>query len=255
MLKLDELLDLCKSVALNSGQRFLDDSAGSQQSYSFSVENPKEVKAAADRILETEILGRLTPLGLPILSEESGHIPGSEETGYWFVVDPLDGTFNFVKNLGPCAVSIALWQGQTPIFGVIYSLIDRKLFWGGAGIGAFADGKSIFVSNTIERSRASLCTGFPVRFDMEDDHALRSFCRTVRMYSKIRMLGSAAVSLLQVAKGSADVYSEAAIMLWDVAAGLAIVQGAGGDFIASRIGEDWKYRIFASNANLLKHGE
>jgi myo-inositol-1(or 4)-monophosphatase len=166
-----------------------------------------------------------------------------------FIVDPLDGTFNFVKNLGPSAVCIALWHLDTPIFGVVYSLSERELIWGGPDLGAHVGDRSISVSSTQRAAQASLCTGFPVRFDLDDD-SMRRFKALVTPYAKVRMLGSAAVSLLQVARGRADAYSEQNIMLWDVAAGLAIVQGAGGKCSFKHTGIEWCYDVFASNPHL-----
>jgi len=211
----------------------------------------KEIKAIADSILDKDILQALESTGLAVLSEESGYIPARQRSDYWFIVDPLDGTFNFVKGLGPSAVSIALWEGDRPVFGVIYTVVERSLVWGGAGMGAFADGHPISVSGTPNQAQASICTGFPVRFDVTNDNAINEFLRIVRPYAKVRMLGSAAVSLLHVAAGSADAYAEQNIMLWDVAAGLAIVDGAGGGSVIEKAGSEWCYRVFASNACLL----
>ncbi|MBE0613497.1 MAG: inositol monophosphatase [Burkholderiales bacterium] len=223
-----ELLDLCKSLATQAGLRLLEDASPDDRSYAHSSELPKEIKAIADGVLEEHILRALVPTGLSVLSEESGYISGQENSKLLFIVDPLDGTFNFVKGLGPSAVSIALWQDRTPVFGVIFNLSNRQLVWGGAGLGSYSDGIRISVSATSDRSKASICTGFPVRFDPTGDNAMQNFWRMVTPFAKVRMLGSAAISLLHVANGSADVYSEQDIMLWDVAAGLAIVEGAGG---------------------------
>ena len=131
--ELKNLLELSKAVATQAGLRLLNSSDRKQKNYVHCVDHPKEIKAVADNVLERDILKGLLPYGLPILSEESGYIHGQQESRYLFVVDPLDGTFNFVKGLGPSAVSIGLWQDERPIFGVIYSLMDRKLFWGGYG--------------------------------------------------------------------------------------------------------------------------
>jgi myo-inositol-1(or 4)-monophosphatase len=250
MVDVCSLLDLSKSIATQAGLKLLEGIGQDYKSYSHSPENPKEVKAIADTVLEKEILQALRPIGLPILSEESGHMSGQQKSEYWFIVDPLDGTFNFVKGLGPCAVSIALWQDQKPLFGVIYNLLERQLIWGGKGLGAFCEGREIFVSSTMNKTEASICTGFPVRLDIENESAIKYFWSIVRPYSKVRMLGSAAISLVNVAKGAADVYSEQNIMLWDVAAGLAIVEGAGGTYVLKETGNDWSCRVFASNAHL-----
>lgn len=250
MPELDALLELCKSAAARAGARLLDSVTQGDKSYVHCREHPREIKAIADTVLEKDILQALASTELPILSEESGHIPGQRQSTYWFIVDPLDGTFNFVKGLGPSAVSIALWEDQKPLFGVIYNLMERQLVWGGAGMGAYADGRPISVSDTSDRSRASICTGFPVRFDVTNERTMRDFWCLVQPYAKVRMLGSAAVSLLQVARGAADVYAEQDIMLWDVAAGLAIVEGAGGRTVLTGTNHTWCYDVFASNGVL-----
>ena len=127
MLEVGKLLELSKLVATQAGLRLLDSLSPDHKLYVHSMDHPREVKAMADTVLEREILDGLAPTGLSILSEESGYIPGKQTSTYWFIVDPLDGTFNFVKGLGPSAVSIALWDGQRPIFGVIYDLVERQL--------------------------------------------------------------------------------------------------------------------------------
>lgn len=250
MLDLDTLLALAKSAATQAGTRLLNSMTAGDRNYVHSVDHPREIKAIADTMLDKDILEALASTGLAVLSEESGYIPARQESNYWFIVDPLDGTFNFVKRLGPCAVSIALWERDKPVFGVIFNLEERELAWGGAEMGAFAAGRRISVSDTCSPAEASICTGFPVRFDVENDMAMNNFLRVVKPYAKIRMLGSAAVSLLRVATGAADAYSEHNIMLWDVAAGLAIVDGAGGETMLEKADGNWCYRVFASNPSL-----
>jgi myo-inositol-1(or 4)-monophosphatase len=249
--ELAALLDLAKSAAVRAGTQLLESVDSVDRSYAHSAELPREVKAAADSVLERDILGALADAQLAVLSEESGYIPSPHHSNRWFIVDPLDGTFNFVKGLGPCAVSIALWEDQRPIFGVIYDLMEGQLAWGGAGMGAFIDGHPISISDTATLAMASICTGFPVRFDIESDQSMRHFWRLVSPFAKVRMIGSAAVALLHVARGSADVYLEKNIMLWDVAAGIAIVQGAGGEAAFRRNDVEWSYDVIASNVTLM----
>jgi myo-inositol-1(or 4)-monophosphatase len=244
-------MEIAQSVAARAGRRLVESAGEVERSYVHCGEVPREIKSKADKVLEDEILKGLRPTGLAILSEESGYVPAREKSNYWFIVDPLDGTYNFVKGLGPSAVSIALWHDQRPVFGVLYCLAEERLVWGGAGMGAFIDGRPISVSGTVTRLQASICTGFPVRFDFESKHAREDFWNKMSPYGKVRMLGSAAVSLLHVAKGSADAYSEQNIMLWDVAAGLAIVEGAGGGSVIKRAAATWSYDVFAANPALL----
>lgn len=251
MAEADALLALAKTAAGRAAARLLDGVAPGDRRYTYSKELPREIKTAADLVLDQEILKTLQAAGLPILTEESGYTGEASPSNRWFIVDPLDGTFNFVKRLGPCAVSIALWQDQQPIFGVIYDLLLRQLAWGGPKLGAFADDQPITVSEVSELAQASICTGFPARFDVEDDAAMQGFIRLIRPFSKVRMLGSAASALLQVARGSADAYVERDIMLWDVAAGIAIVEGAGGVTRRTRLGSEWRYDVVAANPTLL----
>ena len=189
---------------------------------------PREIKARADSALELEILEALQKTGLSILSEESGLIEGQRDPDYLFIVDPLDGTYNFVKDLGPCSISIALWRNARPAFGVIFSLPDASLLWGGRGLGAFCDGRPVCVSATASMAHGCICTGIPARLNVEEGSPLARLGSLFRSFAKVRMLGSASISLASVAMGRADAYSEQGIMLWDVAAGLALVEGAGG---------------------------
>lgn len=255
MPELNALLDLAKTTATRAAQRLLRQTGAAERRYEHSVTHPREIKAIIDSLMEHEIVSALGVSDLPILSEESGIIGSQSDSSFRFIVDPLDGTFNYVKGLGPCAISIALWEHERPVFGVIYSVLERQLAWGGLDLGAFVDGRPISVSDTSERALASICTGFPVRLDLDAEGSMQGFWRTVKPYAKVRMFGSAAASLMHVADGSADVYSECRIMIWDVAAGIAIVQGAGGDYrLRHAPGEEWCYEVYASNPALLAYG-
>jgi myo-inositol-1(or 4)-monophosphatase len=243
-----DLLALSRTIAARAGRLLLDGPATSR-SFVYADDNPKEVKALADRLLEEEILAGLAGTGPAILSEESGFLPGSEDSDRLFLVDPLDGTFNFVRGLGPSAVSIALWEGDRPVFGVVFDLTSRELTWGGRGIGACCDGRPLSVSTTAAKTHAALCTGFPARLTL-DAGASESFFRTARAYGKVRMLGSAAMSLVHVARGTADAYCERSIMHWDVAAGLAIVEGAGGQIRVEKATLPHALNVYATNGLL-----
>ena len=246
-----ELLALTKSVATNAGRLLLGSIEGHQRNYEFSSDVRREIKARADALLDKEILDRLRPTGLALLSEESGTLAGASTSPLWFIIDPLDGTVNFVRDLGPSAISIALWHNQTPIFGVLCLLPTLALAWGGAGLGAFLDDQRIAVSGFTNKEQAVLCTGVPSRLDLVSPAAGRDMVEMIRSYGKVRMLGSASLSLLQVAKGAADAYAEQEIMIWDVAAGLALVEGAGGKVNVVPGSYEHALDVFASNGRLL----
>lgn len=207
----------------------------------------RELKADADRIVEELLLDRLKPIGLPVLSEESGEIGGPASGGRRFVVDPLDGTVNYVRGLGPAAVSVSICEGDKPLGGVIGVYPSGDLAWGGKGLGAFLNGDRIHVSRIDQADQAVICTGFPARYDLNDVGQVAGFIRDIGHYAKVRMLGAASISLLQVAKGAAEVYAEKNIMFWDVAASLAIVEGAGGSIVLERGREGEMFNVTASN--------
>lgn len=216
----------------------------------FDASFPKEMKAASDRILEDVIVARLRATGLGILSEEAGQIVSGCGDGLRWVVDPLDGTVNFMRGLGPCSVSLALCRDEVPVLGVIGEFPSGKLAWGGLGQGACWSDSPIRVSAVADRQQAVICTGFPSRFQFDAD-GTRWIASTLAPYAKIRMLGAASLSLLHVAKGAAEVYAERDIMIWDVAAGLAIVEGAGGIFTMTKGRHPDSFDVFASNGSIL----
>lgn len=207
----------------------------------------RELKADADRIIEDMLLERLGPIGLPVLSEESGETGVHVSVGKRLVVDPLDGTVNYVRGLGPASVSVAICEGNEPLCGVLGMYPDGDVAWGGKGLGAFLNEKPIQVSGIEHADQAVICTGFPARYDLNDLERASDFIKSIGRYAKVRMLGAASISLFQVAKGAAEVYAEKNIMLWDVAAGLAIVEGANGRITIEKTGVDETLNVLASN--------
>lgn len=217
-------LELAQETARLAGTRLAKDQAG-ERSVLSSV--GKDIKLQADRDSEAIILEHLATSDYPVLAEESGQ-HGVIETGepYW-VVDPLDGSLNFKREIPFCCLAIALCQGETPLLGVIHDFNRDELFSGAVGEGASMNGRPIHVSGTRETGQAVLCTGFPTKRDYSGP-VLEEFVAQVQQFKKIRMLGSAAMMLTYVACGRVDAYAEDDIMLWDVAAGVALVRAAGG---------------------------
>ena len=188
----------------------------------------KDIKTDADVEAEAEILRHLRVTAFPIVAEESSaaRVGGS---GVHWLVDPLDGTMNFARGFPMHAISVALWDGMTPLLGAIYDLPRRALYTGVIGSGAWRDGRPIVVSDTAEKSQAILATGFATGREYGSG-ALGDFIARVQAFKKIRMIGSATLSLAMVSGGTFDAYFEEDIMLWDVAAGIALVAAAGGTF-------------------------
>ncbi len=221
-----ELLNIAVNTAVDAAKIFKNNKSQYQH-----VEHDlsRDVKVLADKKLEAEIISQLSETSpYPVLSEESGIHEGKETNSeYRWIVDPLDGSLNFSRGIPINCISIAFWKGFEPVLGVIYDFNRNEIFSGIVGEGAWLNEKPIAVSNINETSKAVLCTGFPVSTDFSES-SLLNFCHKIKDYKKVRLLGSAALSLAYVACGRADTYMENHIKLWDVAAGIAIVSGAGG---------------------------
>lgn len=163
-----------------------------------------------------------------ILAEESGETVASGSESEWkWIIDPLDGTTNYAHGYPCFCVSIALERAGKVEIGVIYDPTRDELFAVERGQGATLNGRSIRVSDTIDLNRAMLCTGFP--YDVRDrgDFA-RHFHNFIMHAQGVRRDGSAALDLAYVACGRFDGFWEEGLNPWDVAAGVLLVEEAGG---------------------------
>ena len=224
----DELFSLAQHL-VSKGRELVQE--GESEHYSDVIRKSwggRETTFRIDEVLNEYLISGLQPVGLPIFSEESPAPDREALKGLFWALDPLDGSVNFARGSGPCSISLALWKGMTPIFGVVAVLDSTSLFAGGLDFPSVANGVPIRVSRVAARGRATLATGLPTRFTLDSPTDRNDLISDMAGYAKIRMLGAASVSLCLVAKGSVDCYAERGIMLWDVAAGLAVVQGAGG---------------------------
>ena len=207
----------------------------------------RDIKLAADILAEKAILSRLrNDSPYPVLSEESAAPDDLITTGRYWVVDPLDGTFNFSRGVPLCCVSIALWQADEPVFGVVHDFLAGVSYTGIVGEGAKFEGEPLRVSRVNDRAQAAIAVGFPTHRDYQAP-ALARFVQAAAAFKKLRLLGSAALSLAYVAAGRLEAYCEEDIWLWDVAAGLALVRAAGGDYEMSPGASRLQRNVFASN--------
>jgi len=230
-----ELLKIAENAAKLAGD-FLNSSRISMRQV--DVDRRRDVKIRGDKESEKIILSYLKKhTQVYILSEENVQSARkkSSDSLVW-IVDPLDGSLNYSRGIPLCCISIGLWQGNRPVLSVVYDFNNKEMFLGVASEGAWLNGQEIKVSNNRKKKQAVLCTGFPINTDFTPD-AVRTFIEDIRSYKKVRLLGSAALSLAYVASGRADAYQENDIAIWDVAAGIAIVKAAGGaaQFRASEI--------------------
>jgi myo-inositol-1(or 4)-monophosphatase len=162
-----------------------------------------------------------------ILAEESRHSYNPKEEFCW-IIDPLDGTTNYVHQFPFVSVSIALQRNGESVLGVVYNPILEELFYSEIKKGSFKNGNQIYVSKTFEIGKAFLVTGFPYNMESENRNNIANFSKMIKRCRGIRRLGSAAIDLCYVAAGIYDGFWELGLMPWDTAAGILIVEQAGG---------------------------
>ena len=217
-------LALAASAAREAGDHLTSLSGGT---LAVAQETSRDIKLAADRESETLIVEHLRESGYAILAEEGGELGDVSGDKPVWVVDPLDGTMNFSRGIPLCCVSIALLSGGEPVLGVVHDFNRGETFTGLAEGGAWMNGAPVSVSRVEAADQAILATGLPALRDYSAE-ALAPLAKQFRRFRKVRMLGSAALMLAYLAAGRVDAYQEDDIQLWDVAAGLALVKGAGG---------------------------
>lgn len=226
MLSYHENLDLAIGISIKAGNYLL--KKVSRKVINFS-DAPKDIKLSADLNSEKIILTELKKTAsYPILAEESGQDGKIHDNNPYWIVDPLDGTMNYTRNFPMACISIALWQNNEPVLGVVYDFNRKEMYSAVAREDAKLNDEIISVSETDSVEHGILATGFPSLRSYKTE-PLNNFIKKVQVFKKIRMIGSAAMSLAYVASGRFDAYFEEDIMIWDVAAGLALVKAAGGE--------------------------
>lgn len=186
-----------------------------------------------DRQAEQEIIGILRK-AYPdhgVLAEESGHQDGND---YQWIIDPLDGTTNYLHGFPQFAVSIALRHKGRIEQGVVYDPLRQELFTASRGAGANLNDRRIRVTNRRNLDGALLGTGFPFKSQQHLDAYLDMFRALFPRTAGIRRPGSAALDLAYVASGRLDGFWEIGLSVWDMAAGVLLIQEAGGissDFV------------------------
>lgn len=183
-----------------------------------------------DDLAEKEIIKefrRSTP-EYAILGEESGEKKGKPGNRFTWVIDPLDGTSNYLRGIPHFCVSIALVENGEPIHGVIFDPLRNELFTSSRGSGTTLNDKRVRVADRKDLDGAMVLTGFPPRERARASAQLKCVETLLTEIEDIRRTGSAALDLAYVAAGRADAYFEAGVKPWDIAAGVLMVREAGG---------------------------
>jgi myo-inositol-1(or 4)-monophosphatase len=161
------------------------------------------------------------------LGEEGGLTPGADRDHVW-VVDPLDGTMNFIRGAPIFAVNIALVVEGQVTAGVTYDPMAGEMFWAEKGCGAFLNGEPIRVARTATLAEAVLSVGIPFAAKPRHGQFLAEMARLTPQVASLRRLGAGAVDMAYVACGRFDAFWEQSVKPWDLAAGVILVQEAGG---------------------------
>lgn len=208
------------------------------KSSDIEIKGHNDLVSYVDKAAEEKIVRRLKSL-LPaagfITEENTSNIKGDV---YNWIIDPLDGTTNFIHSIPCFCISIALMENKTLIGGVVHELNLDECFYAWKNGGAFLNGKPITVSEVPSLSESLLATGFPYHDYSRMKPYMEVFDYCMRNTHGLRRLGSAAADLAYVAAGRFDAFYEYGLNSWDVAAGIHIVEEAGGKVVDFRGGTD-----------------
>ena len=186
-----------------------------------------------------------------IVTEEAGIINKSNDKNRW-IIDPIDGTFNFMNGVPQFAISVGYEEENEIKCGVIFNPISNEMFYAEKGRGAYLNNSRIRVSNKKKIKDALLVTGGPKYSSKIKDKIFSEYIDVSNNVSNVRKFGSAALDMAYVACGRFDGYWQRELNYWDVAAGIIILKEAGGfiDFFEEDASFPLKKNVLASNSNI-----
>jgi len=240
-------------AAARKAARTLARDFGEVENLQVSRKGPSDFVSAADIKAENTIYEELAKArpGYGFLMEERGAIEGSDKTHRW-IVDPLDGTTNFLHGVPHFAVSIGLEREGVLVAGVVYNSVRDELFWAEKGAGAYLNDRRLRVAARNDMRDAVFATGVPYAGRPGHEVFLAEAGRVMAQSAGLRRFGAASLDLAYVAAGRFDGFWERGLAAWDVAAGAVLVREAGG-FVNEIDGGDFMQSgaIVASNDKLM----
>lgn len=245
----DNVIELSTNVAVyivNESLNFSLDNVETKSKNDFVTYVDQE----AERLL-VKGLSSLIPEAGFVTEEDTAHQSGED---YLWIIDPLDGTTNFIHASTPYAISIALTYKKEPVVGVIYEITRKEIFYAWRGSKAYLNGKEIHVSGTDKLSESIIVTGRPHHYMDRYPELLSSVDYFLKNTHGLRLSGSAASDLAYVACGRYDGRYEFNLKPWDIAAGVLIIQQAGGH-VSDFIGENTYFQngfVLASNNGIFE---
>ncbi|HVJ79105.1 MAG TPA: inositol monophosphatase family protein [Hyphomicrobium sp.] len=246
MINVSPTLNVMISAARKAGRSLIRD-FGEVEHLQVSIKGPANFVSAADHKAEDIIFRELSKArpGYGFLMEERGEVAGADKTHRW-IVDPLDGTTNFLHSNPMFAISIGLEREGQLIAGVIYNPASDELFTAEKGKGAYMNDRRLRVAARKSLADCLVTTGIPHRGRDNHPRFLKEMSVLMQEVAGIRRSGSAALDLAFVAAGRFDAYWERNLKPWDLAAGIVIVREAGGS-VSDLAGKD----KFLENGDIL----
>ncbi|MCX5496554.1 inositol monophosphatase family protein [Kaistia dalseonensis] len=231
------LLNVMVAAVMKAG-RSLSRDFGEVENLQVSIKGPGDFVSAADKKAEKILIEELSKArpGYGFLAEESGISEGTDATHRW-IIDPLDGTTNFLHGIPIFGVSLALEREGQIVAGVIFNPVMNELYVAERGGGAFMNDRRLRVAARNTLADAVIATGIPHLGRPRHDDFTRKLNRVMLEVAGVRRNGAAALDLAWVAAGRFDGYWEDAIHPWDMAAGILLVREAGG-FVSDLSGGD-----------------
>ena len=227
---------------------------GEVEKLQVSEKGPGDFVTASDKRVEKIIMRELEKSEYSFLTEETGSIEGKYKDKRW-IIDPIDGTFNFLNGLPHFAVSVGYEENGEIVSGIIFDPIKNEMFSAHKGSGAYLNNSRIRVSNKSDFKIACLVTGGPKAASKKKESILDEYKKiSMKTNAHIRKSGSAALDLAYVATGRYDGCWQREINYWDVAAGVIIVKEAGGfvENIKDKGFNKEKVDIVATNSKIHK---
>tara|TARA_B100001063_G_scaffold246046_1_gene283757 strand:- start:596 stop:1396 length:801 start_codon:yes stop_codon:yes gene_type:complete len=226
---------------------------GEIENLQVSSKGPGDFVSSADKRTEKIIIEELQKAHpeYGIITEETGIINKSNTKNRW-IIDPIDGTMNFLNGVPQFAISIGYEENNEIVSGVIFNPIMNEMFCAEKGNGAYLNNSRIRVSNKKKISDSLLVTGGPKQSSKIKDKVFSEYINISKNVSNVRKFGSAALDMAYVACGRFDGYWQRELKYWDIAAGIVILKEAGGfiDFFEEDTNSPLKKNIIASNANI-----
>ena len=226
---------------------------GELENLQVSSKGPGDFVSSADKRTEKTLIEELQKAhpDYGIITEETGIINKSNIKNRW-IIDPIDGTMNFLNGIPQFAISIAYEKDNEIICGVIFNPITNEMFCAEKGNGAYLNNSRIRVSNKKKLKDALLVTGGPKGASKIKNKIYSEYINVSNNVSNVRKFGSAALDMAYVACGRFDGYWQRELNYWDIAAGVIILREAGGftDFFEDDISFPLKKNVLASNSNI-----